>query len=185
MAGALRPGGSRRLAYLIHRYGEAIRADLADRGWDLARLFQDRRFAFLLSVIDQLPRHSRFVAALADDEELAEQTPETKPSVHPPLTEWSPEVERLTGIYDRMGELITAVNNTVAKKARRPPRPAPRPQTARDRIKAKRRRYKHELVLKRLTQAREEGRPTMAAAAQADPRHAAVRPRRRQPPVKE
>lgn len=178
MAGALRPGGSGRLAYLLERYGGAIEADLADRQWDLAALWQARRWRFLLNIIDHLPGNSHFVAAMADDEELAAQAPEPKPSP-PPLSSWTPEVERLTLIADRLGEVVTAVHNTVATKPSKPPRPLPRPQTAHDRIKTQRRRAKRDLILKRLTEAREAGRPSMGDTAPADTMHAAARPGRR------
>lgn len=173
------PGGSRRLVYLISRYGGAIEADLAALGWDLAALWRYRRWRFLLNLIEHLPRTSHFVAAMADDEELAEQLPEPQGESHPPLTEYSPVVERLDLVVDRLGEVVTAVVNTVAKKPRKPPRAQRRPQTARERLKLKRRKAKHALLLKRLAQAHEAGRPTMADAPP-DHRFMADVPRRRQ-----
>ncbi|MGC9544028.1 hypothetical protein [Streptomyces sp. UG1] len=115
---------------------------------------------------------------MADDEELAEQLPEPEGGHHPSLTEYSPVVERLDLMVDRLGEVVTAVVNTVAKRPQRPPRPQRRPQTARDRIKLKRRKMRHALILKRLAEAREAGRPTMADVA-ADPRFTAGVHRRR------
>lgn len=185
MARALRPrpGGSRRLVYLISRYGGAIEADLADRQLDLAELWRKRRWRRLLNLIDHLPRHSHYIAAMANDEELAESLPEpTQGSGAPPLTEFTPEVERLTLIADRLAEVVTAVGNTVAKKPRRPPRQLPRPVTAHDRIKRRRRRERHQLILKRLQEAQAAGRPTMdRPRSSADALHAAARPRNRQP----
>jgi hypothetical protein len=176
-----RPGGSRRLVYLISRYGGAIEADLAAQGWDLAALWQQRRWRFLLNLIDRLPRVSHFVTATADDEELAEQLPEPEEgSSAPPLTEWTPEVERLTLIADRLAEVVTAVGNTVAKKPRKAPRPLPRPMTARDRIRKRKRRERHHLILKRLQEAKAAGRPSMdRPLASTDTLHAAARPRSR------
>lgn len=181
MAGALRPGGSGRLVYLLGRYYEAIEADLALRGWDLAELWKARRWRFLLNIINHLPGDSYFVAAMADDEDLAEQAPEPKPGP-PPLTDFTPEVQRLTLIADRLGELITAVHNTVAKKPQKPPPRLPRPETAHDRIRRRRRSERHQLIRTRLRQAAAAGRPTMAAGAHTDPKYAAARPRRGGPP---
>lgn len=178
MEGALQPGGSRRLAGLLERYGEAIEADLADRQWDVSLLWQQRRWRFLLNIIDHLPADSHFVAAMADDDELAAQAPPPKPGP-PQLQTWTPEVEKLTLIADRMGEVVTAVYNTVAKKPSRPPPRLPRPQTAHDRVRVRRRRQSHQLVRDRLREATEAGRPTMADASAADPMHVSARPGRR------
>lgn len=178
MAGALRPGGSQRLVYLLERYGQAIEADLADRGWDLAELWRSRRWRFLLNIVDHLPGNSHTSAAMADDDELAERMPAPEPG-SPPLQSWSPEVERLTLIADRLGEVVTAVYNTVAKKPSKPPPRLPRPQTAVDRLRQRRRRAKHTLVLERLREAQAAGRPTMADALPVDARHVAARPTRR------
>lgn len=178
MAGALRPGGSRRLVYLLQRYGQAIEADLADRGWDLAELWRARRWRTLLNIVEHLPSTSHFVAAMADDDEAAELLPEPRPGP-PALTEFGPVEQRLTLIADRLGEVVTAVYNTVAKKPQKPPPPLPRPETAHDRLRRSRRRARHNLVLDRLREAQAAGRPTMGDAAPVDERHIAARPRRR------
>jgi hypothetical protein len=172
--GVLRPGGTGRLVALLERYGEAIQADLAWRGWDLALLWRQRRWQLLLTLVDHLPGTSHTLSAMADDDELAARLPETKPGP-PPLESWTPEVDKLTLIADRLGELITAVHNTVAKRRAKPPRPLPRPQTARDRLKRQRGRAKHDHVKAQLARAAAEGRPTMADGA-TDHAHAAVRP---------
>jgi len=120
-----------------------------------------------LTLIDQLPSHSRYVAAVHEDEELiehlADQLDDEGPSPPPPLTDWTPEVERLTAIIDRLGELIavTAAANSKQGKVR-PPKPSPRPVTAVDRARRRRRERKHAIVQQRLAAARAAGRPTMA-----------------------
>ncbi|MFD5468901.1 hypothetical protein [Streptomyces sp. NPDC127105] len=182
MERALRPGGSVRLVALLQRYGEAIEADLADRQVDLAQLWSGRRWRRLLTLVDQLPGTSRTLVAMAEDEELAAALPEPErepgPPPPPPLRTWTPEVERLTLIADRLNELITAVHNTVAKRPARSPRPLPRPETARDRVRRHQRRAKYEHLKAQLTAAAAEGRPSMASAPVADPARTGVRPRK-------
>lgn len=177
LEGAPRPGGSARLVALLERYGEAIDADLALRGWDTAALWRTRRWRLLLNLVDHLPQDSHTVAAMADDEELAASFPDPEPGpAAPPLQTWTPEVDKLTLIADRLGELVTAVHNTVAKKPARPPRPLPRPQTARDRLRRQQRRSKHDALTAQLARAAAEGRPTMADA-QTGTTHTTGRPK--------
>ncbi|MFJ2567876.1 hypothetical protein ACIO02_33920 [Streptomyces sp. NPDC087568] len=180
MERAPRAGGSVRLVALLERWGEAIEADLADRQVDLARLWSERRWRRLLNLVDQLPDDSRTLVAMAEDEELAAALPEPEPGPPPPppLRTWTPEVERLTLIADRLGELITAVHNTVAKRPGKSPRPLPRPETARDRVKRQQRRAKYDRLKAQLAAAAAEGRPSMASAPAADPARTGVRPRK-------
>lgn len=127
MGGALRAGGRDRLAVLISRYGGDLVADFADRGLDLPALWRARRFAYCLAIIDRLPRDSHFVAAVADDDEIATGD---EPKAGPPrLTEFGPQVELLAGIYDLLGVLI-ALQSTPPGKKPRLPRPLRRPVTA-------------------------------------------------------
>ncbi|MFF4547255.1 hypothetical protein ACFY1J_24015 [Streptomyces sp. NPDC001406] len=145
----------------------------------MAALWRTRRWRFLLNLIDHLPRTSHFVAAMADDDELAEQLPEPEGDTHPSLIEYSPVVERLDLVVDRLGEVFTAVVNGYAKKKQKPPRAQRRPQTARDRARLKRRKMRHALILARLKEAADTGRPTMADTV-ADTRSMADVPRRRE-----
>ncbi|RDG37964.1 hypothetical protein [Streptomyces corynorhini] len=167
-------GNPDRLLSLLDRYSEAIDADLADRGWDLAQLWARRRWRFILNIVEHLPSASHTLTAMADDDELAAQIPEPEPGP-PPLAGWSPEIATLTLIADRLGEVVTAIHNTTAKKPGKPPPPLPRPQTAHDRLARRRRRASHQLIKDRLLEASTRGRPTMAAAPAADARHAAHR----------
>lgn len=156
MVGALRhsaAGGSRRLAATLERYGEAIEADLAFRLHDpgaLGRLWRERRWRLLLNLIDHLPRDSYYVEARADDEELAGEVLDLTDALGEAavpkarLSEFDPMVERLTDLYDRMGDLIAAV---VAAAGAKPPKVqrAPRPETAAERLrKARDQRQRHE-----------------------------------------
>ncbi|MGW5122965.1 hypothetical protein ACWEQ7_02690 [Streptomyces sp. NPDC004069] len=145
---------------------------------DVARLWSERRWRRLLNLIDQLPGESRTVVAMAEDEELAVALPEPEPgpAPPPPLRTWTAEVEKLALIADRLGELITAVHNTVAKRPARSPRPLPRPETARDRVKRQQRRAKYDRLKAQLASAAAQGRPTMADV-QAPTEHTAGRPK--------
>lgn len=96
-------------------------------------------FRALLEYIDGLPSYSRLAAAMAEDEEAAEQLlaanggqmPKPGP---PPLTEYTPEVARLDNVVDRLGEVMGAVIGGAGGK---PPKikPAPRPVTALSRVR--------------------------------------------------
>jgi hypothetical protein len=132
MGGALRRGGRHRLAVLIDRYGGDLAADFADRGLDLPQLWRARRYAYILAIADRLPRDSHFVAAVADDDEIA--TGDEPKAAPPSLTEFGPVTERLTGIYDLLGILIALQSAPPGKKPRLP-RPLARPVTAAQRAR--------------------------------------------------
>lgn len=92
-------------------------------------------------LIDNLSRTSAYSQAVADDEELADQFPDTsdeRPSP-PPLRDWSPEVELLAAMVDRLAEVV---NTQIAAAGGKPSRvqPWPRPVLAIDRVRARRRR---------------------------------------------
>lgn len=115
-------------------------------GRDVGQMWRDRSWQDLLTLIDWLPRNSAYIEAISEDEEIAEQflkRPENKRArgAAPRVSEWSPEVERLTDIVDRLGEVVVAV---VASQGGKPPRirPTPRPRTAIDRLR-ERKRYEH------------------------------------------
>jgi hypothetical protein len=106
----------------------------------------------LLNLIDQLPRNSRYIEALADDEDLATQVLASKEPPEPAgprLSEWSPELAALTAIQDRLGEVIAAV---IAAAGGRPPRlrPSPRPKTAADRVRLQQRQERHLALVARV-----------------------------------
>lgn len=137
----------------------------------------------VLNLIDRLPRHSHYVAALADDDELADQLADQDdedkgPPPAPPLTEFGPVEERLTLIADRLGELLRAFAAANSKKKPPPYKPLARPVTARQRARRRRREAKHELVTARLAEAAASGRPTMADL-RADSASMTTSPRRR------
>jgi hypothetical protein len=104
-------------------------------------LYERGRWAFALTLIDHLPRTSAFAAAVAQDDELAASVVDLPKASHiPPLTEWTPEVQALAAIVDRLADLINAVvvNHPSGKGRPTRVRPWPRPVTAFDRARTKR-----------------------------------------------
>jgi len=158
------PAEDQRLAALIARYGRAIEQDLAAHGVDLLQLWQQRRWRHLLNLIDGLPRHSAFVEALCDDDDLAEHlaardTPAVGDRARMPLSQFSPELEMATNVFDRLGELIQAVT---AAAGARPPKiaPYPRPRTAADRVRQRRAELRHRGLVARLLPHGPQAAPT-------------------------
>ncbi|HVX20880.1 MAG TPA: hypothetical protein VHB02_06010 [Acidimicrobiales bacterium] len=154
MGAALRagpPGGRRRLAALISRYGEAIEADLTFRGIDFGTLWRERRWRLLLNLIDHLPTATHFMEAVAMDEELARAREATAAAragrrrTHR-ISEWTPEVAVGADIHDLLVLLLAA---TTGKDGPRLPF-YPRPQTAAGQLEAARRQAMHEQTVRRL-----------------------------------
>jgi len=119
---------------------------------DLATEWRSRRWRRLLNIIDRLPRHSAYVEALTDDEEFAEAMlaqgiPPGKATRR--LADWSPTVELLTGILDRLAEVTQAIAASRGVKPRKIVR-APHPVTALDRIRQRRRYETHRSVVARV-----------------------------------
>lgn len=143
----------RRLAHLVARYGRAIRCDLRVRyGLDLHVEWQERRWSALLDYIDRLPRDSQYVEALTSDEEWAVAVLEHEPGEQPPsrrMAEWSTEVELLTSVLDAVRENTRAV---VAAAGGKPGKfhPAPRPRTALERARRRRRQVVHDRLTAKL-----------------------------------
>lgn len=91
--------------------------------------------------------------AVAGDEEWAERIVHHPPAKAPPrqrLSEWSPEMERLTDVYDRLGELIRVVLATSTRKRPKKIPPAPRPTTALERVRNRMREQKHRSIVARV-----------------------------------
>jgi len=102
-------------------------------------------------VVDGLPRNSRYAEAVSQDDELAEALVDKDDlvPVGPRVSEFTPEVEMLTAIFDRLGELGQIFAASRGGKAGRV-QPAPRPRTARDRVARRRREKKHRSLVARL-----------------------------------
>ncbi len=90
--------------------------------------------------------------ALAEDEELAEQMlkqPDPPKAPRRRMADWSPTVEILTAILDRLGEVAMAIAALGGAKPRKLPR-APHPVTAVERVRNRKRMEKHRSVVARL-----------------------------------
>lgn len=121
---------------------------------DLAKEWRSRRWKRLLRIIDQLPAHSRLAEARLDDEQVAEQIlafedkhPNAKPSRR--VSDFTPEVDLLSTLVDRVGELTQAVVAAAGAQPRKVT-PVPRPKTAVDRVRARRSLAKHRRLVARV-----------------------------------
>lgn len=139
--------------------------------------WRSRRWRRLLNLIDTLPRNSAYVEAITQDEEWASMILADPPDKTPPrvrMSEFSPEVERLCDLVDRVTELI---QTTVAVAGGRPKnvKPAPRPSTAVERVRKRRRESTHRSVVGRLLPHKAAGTPPPPTPASEQPA-AAARP---------
>lgn len=116
-------------------------------------LWRQRRWRLLLNLIEGLPRDSCYIEAFVQDEDAAGQildaadgTEDSRPVRR--MSEWSPAVEELAYIGDRVTELIQI---TVAARGRRPAKvPArPRPRTALERVRYRRAKSRHNWIVAR------------------------------------
>jgi hypothetical protein len=148
-------GDQRLLNLLGHaEYRKAIEWDLhAIHGLDVTTEWQARRWRRLLDFIDGLPNHSHFGEAMAADEELAaaiidaDDGKPKKPVRR--ISDYSPEVEMLTLIADRVAENTQVLVASRGGKPRKLPH-LPRPVTAVEKVRAKRRQKKHEWTVARV-----------------------------------
>ena len=110
-----------------------------------------RRWRELLNRIDHLPRNSAFGQALAQDERLAALMIDADDSavVVRRMADWSPEVELLTVLGDKISELTLTVAASAGVKPGRL-QPLPRPALAVDRLRRQRSRAKHAALVARV-----------------------------------
>lgn len=158
---------AQRLAYLVDHYRAAISNDLQIYAHaDLGDLWRARRWTLMLDIIDRLPAHSWYAAAVSMDEEHARMMAESiaarqasgeeeAKSTGPSLTTWTPEVAMLTNLLDAVRGVQHAVFAAQhGKKAGEPPKPSPRPITplerALKRAEYDRRKAKHESLVQRM-----------------------------------
>lgn len=115
-------------------------------------MWRSRRWRKLLNIIDHLPRDSAYVEAMTQDEDLAEQlmsrpNPPKTPARR--MSEFSPAVELLSIIADRIGEQTQVIASAHGAKPGKV-RPMPRPVSAMDRVRQRRREAKHRALVARV-----------------------------------
>jgi len=86
---------------------------------------------------------------LVEAQERAEAAGETSDPA-PPMSSWSPVVEALTTLTDRVNSLIYITRAANGAKGEQPPKPMLRPTTAITSIKSKRRQERHDKLAARL-----------------------------------
>lgn len=102
-----------------------------------------------------LPRTSAYAEAMASDEELAEEVakvPDLDRSAKwsRQQRDYTPEVEMLSALFDRIGELIRVTAMSRGSRNAKAPATAPRPVTALERVRARNARRQHERLASRL-----------------------------------
>jgi len=129
-------------------------------GIDPGELWRSRDWRKLLNLIDHLPQNTWYQAAVAGDIEHQEMILEAReraekngrPNDGPPapsLAIWSPEVDRLTTIIDELRVLQQAYVGAGGGKAK-PPKFMPRPETALESARLRRKQRQHEALSARL-----------------------------------
>lgn len=121
---------------------------------DLATEWRSRRWRRLLNLIDRLPRNSLFFEAISNDERLADQLAASAGDDKPAkptrrMADWSPTVEILTSILNRLGELTQAVAALGGAKPRKVQH-APYPVTAIEAARRRRREARHRMLVSRV-----------------------------------
>lgn len=113
-----------------------------DRQDDLRDYLNGRKpLRRLANILRRLPGDSHYVNAKRNDPQLAaalaqRASGDDKPKFTPPPTEWTTVAELLAAVFDRLGEVVRAVQNGYAREPiREPIRPYPRPITEIDRAK--------------------------------------------------
>lgn len=122
---------------------------------ELAVEWRQRRWRRLLDIIDQLPRDSRYIEAVSLDEDVAEALLEhdtgddrkVKPVRR--MSEWSPTVELLTAILNRLAEVAQAIAALGGAKPRAIPS-APMPTSVLERMRKRRRERQHKALMARI-----------------------------------
>lgn len=90
---------------------------------------------------------------MTEDEDLAERILDNPPAeAGPPvrMADWSPELEALYLTVDRLGEVVKAVVATIPKARLPQITPMPRPRTAVDKIRQRRRVVAHRALVARV-----------------------------------
>lgn len=121
-------------------------------------MWHRRRWRLLLNVIDGLPRHSAYGEALALDESLvdpasARRAPRGDDMPRPSVREWSPEVELLAAIFDRLNGVIQIQSEKNLRL-----KPWPSPVTAAEVLRQRERRKNRQRLTGLVAEAQERAR---------------------------
>ncbi|MGH3097351.1 MAG: hypothetical protein ACRDMV_15310 [Streptosporangiales bacterium] len=103
--------------------------------------------AEVLDYLDNLPLESPYMAAVADDEDIAWGEAEQRSDL--PLTDWTPEVKVLVEVRDL---LVTLIGITAKVAGGKPPKipPYPRPVTGAQRARRQQRYEQHQALVRRV-----------------------------------
>ena len=152
----------------IDRYGEAIEWDLHERlGLDLVALVRSRSWAKLARLIDRLPSDSHYMAAIAEDDEVAEAwlraNPESgekrRAGVRPKWTDMSAEAQLLMAVVERLDTLSHQVGGI-----EKPPKPLPRPASALERVRRRMVERSHEALVAEVREAQQRWKERHASS---------------------
>jgi hypothetical protein len=118
-------------------------------------MWKQRRWRQLLNILAFLPRTSAYAEALALDEELAAEVVKLPQSDRAGKwardhREYTPEVEMLSALFDRVGELIRVVAATNGSRGGKAPPQAPRPVSALERVRVRNAHARHQQLAERL-----------------------------------
>lgn len=122
----------------------------------MARLWRARRWRLLLNVIEGLPRNSAYGESLALDETLVDPAGDrrkTEEMPRPSVREWSPEVELLAAIFDRLNGVIQIQSEKNLRL-----KPWPSPVTAAEVLRNRERRNRRKRLDELIAEAKERGR---------------------------
>lgn len=148
-----------RLCYILQRYWQALEYDFASKlpGENLGELWRSRQWRKLLNLIDHLPQNTYYAAEVSTDIDHAvmllkaqqRAKSEGKAGKAPSMATYSPEVERLDKVIDKLSELayITAKANQGNPKK---PDPQQRPASAMEIARLRVRREQHDMLRSRL-----------------------------------
>ncbi len=141
-------GQAHRLLYMIQKFGKGIEFDLRNHlsGVSLGELFRERRWRELLNLLDQLPQDTHMNRLLTTDEQYMEAVlgdaepskgdEETGPTA-PSMANWSQTNALLAVLIDAVNR-NTAVTQAMAGAKNSKFEPHPRPESAAQKILARR-----------------------------------------------
>lgn len=117
-------------------------------------MWRQRRWRELLNILEMLPRTSAYAQAIATDEDLAEELanyPDDRRAGKWARShrDYSAEVEMLSAVFDRIGELVRVV--AASRGARgQPAQAAPRPVSAIERVRKRMTVERHRALVARV-----------------------------------